>query len=103
MATKKTVSTVAVVVAQRRAAAKKTPAKAKLLQAPTKASKPASKPRQEPEPTYHMPMEVKEWIDQATSRMRSLQAKIDRLELENIALKSYKKWAEHRILGSSHE
>jgi hypothetical protein len=35
--------------------------------------------------------------------MRSLQAKIDRLELENIALKSYKKWAEHRILGSSHE
>ena len=52
---------------------------------------------------HSMPMEVKEWIDQATSRMRSLQAKIDRLELENIALKSYKKWAEHRILGSSHE
>ena len=84
-------------------AAKKTPAKAKLLQAPAKALKPASKPRQEPEPTYYMPMEVKEWIDQATSRMRSLQAKIDRLELENISLKSYKKWAEHRILGSSHE
>ena len=77
-------------------AAKKTPTKAKLLQAPAKALK-------QPEPMYSMPMEVKEWIDQATSRMRSLQAKIDRLELENIALKSYKKWAENRILGSSHE
>jgi hypothetical protein len=80
----------------RRKAAAKTPTNAKLLQAP-------AKPRQEPEPTYAMPMEVKEWIDQATSRMRSLQAKIDRLELENIELKSYKKWAENRILGSSRE
>lgn len=103
MATKKTVSTVAVVVAQRKAAAKKTTTKAKLLQAPAKAVKQPAKALKQPEPMYSMPMEVKEWIDQATSRMRSLQAKIDRLELENIALKSYKKWAEHRILGSSHE
>jgi hypothetical protein len=78
---------------------KKTPAK----KTPAKAVKQPVKPPKQDEPMHSMPMEVKEWIDQATSRMRSLQAKIDRLELENIALKSYKKWAEHRILGSSHE
>ena len=80
--------------AVKKSPAKKTPAKA--VKQPVKAVK-------QDEPMHSMPMEVKEWIDQATSRMRSLQAKIDRLELENIALKSYKKWAEHRILGSSHE
>jgi hypothetical protein len=80
-------------------AVKKTPAK----KTPAKAVKQPVKPPKQDEPMHSMPMEVKEWIDQATSRMRSLQAKIDRLELENIALKSYKKWAEHRILGSSHE
>jgi hypothetical protein len=46
---------------------------------------------------------VKDWIDQAMSRMKSMQGKIDRLERENIELKSYKRWAEHRILGSSPE
>jgi hypothetical protein len=35
--------------------------------------------------------------------MKNLQSKIDRLEVENRSLKAYKKWAEHRILGSSHE
>lgn len=55
------------------------------------------------EQEFSMPQEVKEWIDQAMSRMRSLQAKIDRLEVENRELKSYKRWAEHRILGSSPE
>ena len=55
------------------------------------------------EEQFAMPMEVKEWIDQAMSRMRSLQAKVDRLEIENKELKSYKRWAEHRILGSSPE
>ena len=55
------------------------------------------------EQEFSMPQEVKEWIDQAMSRMRSMQAKIDRLEVENRELKSYKRWAEHRILGSSAE
>ena len=55
------------------------------------------------EQTFDMPMEVKDWIDQAMSRMKSMQGKIDRLERENIELKSYKRWAEHRILGSSPE
>ena len=88
------------------ATAKKIPTKAitkapakKASTAPKKAVAKAITPPQE----FSMPMEVKEWIEQATSRMRNLQSKIDRLELENIALKSYKKWAEHRILGSSYE
>jgi len=50
-----------------------------------------------------MPMEVKDWIDQAMSRLKSMQSKVDRLEAENKELKSYKRWAEHRILNSSPE
>jgi uncharacterized coiled-coil DUF342 family protein len=52
---------------------------------------------------FAMPMEVKEWIDQAASRLKSMQSKIDRLETEIKELKSYKRWAEHKILGSSPE
>jgi hypothetical protein len=55
------------------------------------------------EQEFSMPMEVKDWIDQAMSRLRSLQAKVDRLEAENKELKSYKRWAEHRILNSNPE
>jgi hypothetical protein len=55
------------------------------------------------EQEFSMPVEVKDWIDQAMSRLKSLQSKVDRLEAENKELKSYKKWAEHRILGSSTE
>jgi len=55
------------------------------------------------EQEFSMPMEVKDWIDQAMSRLKSMQSKVDRLEAENKELKSYKKWAEHRILGSSPE
>lgn len=86
-------ATVKKVVAK--AAPKKTVAK-KVAATPAKA--PAKR-----EQTYDMPMEVKDWIDQAMSRMKSMQGKIDRLERENIELKSYKRWAEHRILGSSPE
>ena len=55
------------------------------------------------EQEFSMPVEVKDWIDQAASRLKSMQAKIDRLEVENKELKSYKRWAEHRILNSSPE
>ena len=73
-------------------------AKSRLEFARAAATKPAKR-----EQTFDMPMEVKEWIDQASSRMKSMQGKIDRLERENNELKSYKRWAEHRILGSSPE
>ena len=62
------------------------------------ATKPAKR-----EQTFDMPMEVKDWIDQAMSRLKSMQSKVERLEAENKELKSYKRWAEHRILNSSPE
>ena len=77
-------------------AATKTPAKKVLVQ-----SKVVAKAKVQEE--FRMPTEVKEWIDQAASRMKSMQGKIERLETELLELKSYKKWAEHRILGSSYE
>ena len=87
------------------ATAKKTPAK--------KAAKPAVKAKAPPaaknpakaqcEPSYRMPQEVKDWIDRAQSIMNHQRGVIDRLTKENEDLKSYKKWAEHRILRSDHE
>jgi TolA-binding protein len=73
-----------------KAAPKKAPAKA--LNAPTRR-----------EQTFDMPMEVKEWIDHAASRIKSMQGKIDRLETEIEELKNYKRWATNKILGSSSE
>jgi predicted RNase H-like nuclease (RuvC/YqgF family) len=55
------------------------------------------------EQEFSMPVEVKDWIDQAMSRLKNLQSKVERLEAENKELKSYKRWAEHRILNSSPE
>jgi hypothetical protein len=81
------------------ATAKKTPAKkvaAKKVAKPTKAS--AQK-----EQTFAMPMEVKNWIEQAQSTMNHLRGQVDRLKTENTELKAYKKWAEQRILRSDYE
>ena len=55
------------------------------------------------EPVYSMPKEVSEWIENAMSRMRHMQSEIDRLKTENRDLKSYKKFAEQRILRSDYE
>jgi len=55
------------------------------------------------EQTFDMPVEVRDWIEQAGSRLKSMQSKIDRLELENKELKSYKLWAQNKILGTSSE
>jgi TolA-binding protein len=65
---------------------------------------PESKPVETfPRQMHAMTNEVKEWIDQAMSRIRHLQGQVDRLNTENNELKSYKKWAEHRILRSEAE
>lgn len=88
------------------ATAKKTPAKATKPATKAKVPTPAKKApmaSRAQEEQFRMPLAVSEWIEQATSRMKSQQSKIDRLETENKELKAYKKWAEHRILGSSHE
>lgn len=79
-----------------KAAAKKPASKKVLVQ-----SKVVAKAKVQEE--FRMPIEVKDWIDQAMSRLKNLQSKIDRLSVENAELKSYKKWAEHRILGTSYE
>ena len=79
----------------KKVAAKAAPKKKVQLTTPKKTVK------QEQE--FSMPMEVKDWIDQAMSRLKSMQSKVDRLEAENKELKSYKRWAEHRILNSSPE
>lgn len=78
--------------AAKKAASKKTSVQPSL--------KPSVQPRDE---EFRMPQEVKDWIDQAMSRMRSMQNKIDKQAVEIAELKSYRKWAEHRILRSEHE
>lgn len=78
---------------------KKAPAKKLVMEYIPPSKKLAEKKAQE----FSMPMEVKDWIDQAMSRLKSMQSKVERLEAENKELKSYKRWAEHRILNSSPE
>ena len=55
------------------------------------------------EPTYRMPVEVKDWIERAQAIMAHQTGEIERLKTENKDLKAYKKWAEHRILRSDYE
>ena len=50
------------------------------------------------EPKYHMPQEVSDWIERAGSIMKNQEGRIDELKKENAALKSYRAWAEKRIL-----
>lgn len=85
------------------ATAKKVAAKAAPKKPAAKAPARAVKAPARREQTYDMPLEVKDWIDQAMSRLKNMQNKIDALTVENKELKSYKRWAEHRILGSSQE
>jgi len=97
--------------AAKKAAAKKPAAKKVAVKkvaakpAAKKVAKPATKMvmKYTPAEEFRMPVEVKDWIDQAMSRLKNLQSKIDRLSIENAELKSYKKWAENRILGTSYE
>jgi uncharacterized protein YoxC len=63
----------------------------------------AEKVNNDIEPLFEMPHQVKQWIDRAASTMKHQQSKIDDLTKENNELKSYKKWAEARILRSDNE
>ena len=47
------------------------------------AKKPAAKKTKKAEQTFSMPMEVKDWIDQASSRMAHMTSEIARLKEEN--------------------
>jgi hypothetical protein len=52
---------------------------------------------------FRMPMEVKEWIDQADSRIRHLTTKLARLEEENVKLRRANKLMEARVMNTSFE
>ena len=45
-----------------------------------------------------MPQEVSDWIERAGSIMKNQRGQIDELKKENSELKSYRAWAEKRIL-----
>ena len=67
--------------------------------------KPAAKktPAKKAEQTFSMPMEVKDWIDQASSRMAHMTSEIARLKEENKQLKRTHKLMEQRVMGMSSE
>jgi hypothetical protein len=50
---------------------------------------------------FRMPMEVKEWIDQASSRLMSMRTEIDRLKEDNQKLRRANKIMEQRVMGMS--
>ena len=52
---------------------------------------------------YRMPQEVKEWIDQASSRLAYMTSEIERLKEENKRLKQNHKIMETRVMGMSIE
>jgi hypothetical protein len=74
------------------ATTKKIPAKKTVAKTPSKA-----------EPQFAMPMEVKNWIDQASSRMAHMTSEIARLKEENKQLKRTHKLMEQRVMGMSSE
>ena len=50
------------------------------------------------EKLFKMPQEVSDWIERAGSIMKNQRGQIDELKKENAELKSYRLWAEKRIL-----
>ena len=74
--------------------------KAKPVAKPTK---PAAKPKQLMETLYTMPKEVSEWIERANSTIQHLKTQVATLKEENVNLKAYRNFAEHRILRSEAE
>ncbi len=80
---------------------------------PQEAAKPATKAKVAPktleapprlsEPSYNMPREVAEWIERAQSIINHQRGEVERLRKENTELKSWRRWAEQRILRSEHE
>ena len=74
------------------ATAKKTVAKKVVKKDPTKSAQ-----------QYSMPQEVKDWIDQASSRLAYMTTQILRLKEENQKLKRANKVMETRVMGMSVE
>ena len=74
--------------------------KAAILIAKPAAKKPAVKKTvaKEEEQKYDMPKQVLDWIERASSIMKNQKGQIEDLKRENAELKSYRAWAEKRIL-----
>jgi len=68
-----------------------------------KAKKTSVKPTEESSKEFRMPVEVKEWIDQASSRINHMKSEIERLKEENKALRRANKTMETRVMGVSFE
>ena len=85
--------------------AKKTPAKKTSVQPSKKnipvQSKVVATVKKEEE--FRMPVEVKDWIDQAESRIRHLTTKVARLEEDNLKLRRANKVMEQRVMNMSVE
>lgn len=77
----------------KKAAAKKKPV----------AKKPVPKKAPPVEQTFAMPTEVKAWIERAQSIMNHQKGQIELLKKENAEMKTWRRWAENRILRSEHE
>lgn len=67
------------------------------------ATKAPEAPQRLSEPTYNIPREVAEWIERAQSIINHQRGEVERLRKENNELKSWRRWAEQRILRSEHE
>jgi len=80
------------------ATTKKVPAKKTVAKTPS--NKTAIQSRSE---EFRMPMEVKNWIDQASSRMAHMTSEIARLKEENKQLRRTHKLMEQRVMGMSIE
>lgn len=83
------------------ATAKKTAAKPVIIKTAPKTKLESKAPvKKAAEKTYSMPVEVKEWIDQANSRIKHLTAQNERLKAEIADLKRANKNMERRVMGS---
>lgn len=65
----------------------------------TKTKKPKSSPSTNSVQDYLMPIDVKNWIDGASSRIAYLREQVVALTEENQRLKAALRFAEQRILG----
>ena len=74
------------------ATAKKTAPKKVVKKAPTTSAQ-----------LFSMTQEVKDWIDQASSRINAMRTEIDGLKEENKRLKQNHKIMERRVMGMSNE
>ena len=68
----------------------------------TKSKRKSTKTSSDPT-EFSMPVEVKNWIESANSRLSYLTSEVQRLKEENAKLKAGIRFAEHRILRTDKE